>query len=257
MPQEFYTAVTKAIKLSEKSLRELEAESGVSRSKLSSLGKGGRLYADEIPRLCGALAVGLEELYGEGLFSKFSVSSDNISLFEDKVERLANQLMNGALSRAKERLGADVDTMDVIRWFQSTDGRLAECDQLLPYFTIFEDLSTPEEPLRAISVGEKSLPRKTLQTREAAAVTEYAASLEEAARLQITNTYFRASQKRSWICEPREVEVNFRTVPEPFLLSHATTALPMKDANGRKLLISFSQFMGAQKIDRRAELALD
>ena len=38
MPQEFYTAVTKAIKLSEKSLRELEAESGVSRSKLSSLG---------------------------------------------------------------------------------------------------------------------------------------------------------------------------------------------------------------------------
>lgn len=241
MDSDFYLRVSSAIQSSGRNLRELEAETGISRAKLAKLGNGGRLYADEVPRICSALSIGFESLYEDDFLLTANAPARPGAMLDDKMNSIANQLMNVALAKVREEIGTGLDMGEVLSWYHSTGGRLAEHGQIAEYFSIFEEPETPESPLVAIAVGEKSLARESLNTRNPEEVTEYAASMNAAARFEITETYHVAKTTKRWNGTSREVEVKFRTVSEPFILTYDIVILPTITPNNKSVLLNFSK----------------
>ncbi len=244
----FYKRLGGVIKQSDKNLRTLEDETGISRSKLGTLGKGGRLYADEVPKICSALGVGFETLFEKDFQLTTNTHAHEGSELQGKMNALANQFVSMALDKVREEIGGGIDLGQVIKWYHATGGRLADHDRIADYFSIFEEPETPESPLVALKVGEKSLARESLKTRSPEAVTEYAASLSRDARFEIMETYHHAKTTQRWTGTSREVDVKFRTVEEPFILTYDIAIFPVTTPDGTNVMLNFSQLSSVRPL---------
>jgi DNA-binding Xre family transcriptional regulator len=243
MDNEFYERLSLAIQRSGKSSRQLTKETGISRQKIDKLRSqnGGMLYAHELPAMCSALSTGFEVLLGDDFPLTANAQSMDSPVIKAWLDNVSNYLMNNTLSMVREQIGEGPDVGQVLRWYHSTGGMLAEHEQLNPYLSVFEVPETPDAPLVALQVGDKCLAKTSLNTDSPEEVTEYAASMNPAARLEITESYHIAATTERWIGTSREVDVKFRTVAEPFVLIYDIFIFPRWMPGGKKVLLNFSK----------------
>lgn len=222
-------------------LRELEARSGIKKSKLSNILSGKTRPTDvDIWALSATLDFDAGDLFRDA--GRLTV--------EPTKEDLDAHASARALQRFISSRRSDVTLEDMLVWHDTCGGRLVNMDKLLPFVAIFYEPDPESGVLDAVTVGQECLAAESLQTRDPSQVIAYMKSLPDKERKELTYTYTQTSRENRFNLFQRNVIVNFPGAGLPYELRYTTALFPVRGANNHRLVINYSVFLSARTLDQ-------
>lgn len=179
---------------SEFSLRAISQKTGISRSKLSNLGRAPAvLSVSEAWRLGECLGFDPSALFPTGPSLQASSTADEMSLLDRKALEFANQILKSTEQRMK-RFGGHLTLEDVAAWHEWLGDRIVEDPNLSPFLTLIKPMDPTMETLPVQSVGDLSVTALALGKTSASAVRRYIGDMDARNRAEIVSSYVEAAR---------------------------------------------------------------
>lgn len=225
-------------------LRKIESETGIPKSRVDLLSKGrAKLSVEDLLSISRWLRVNP---------AKFVSSGPEIAVHSQAAKKHTNLLVASLVEtsvRMTELMGHQIDFKDIIAWHRASGGRLENWDQIKPFIGLYTVDAGPEPVLEAVEIGPHSLTATSLQTPEAGQVNKYIQGLARAARHDIAFTYVETAAKGGWKMFERSVLVDFPGAGPKYQLDYCTLLLEVAAPNGDKFIMNFSTHLGSELVD--------
>ncbi|WP_299686723.1 hypothetical protein [uncultured Tateyamaria sp.] len=212
------------LKETSQSLRTLEANTGLNKSRLSDLKnqKGKGLLVTEAIILADALGVPRSSLVP--LERSLTITSS-----QSEAAAKLGQAMSSAIKQNVDAFGDLLSTDAVEAWYFSTGGRLVDMPEITPHLLLFKTTNLDSKMPEVLQVGERCLAADRIGT-DLARVEKYIGYLSEA-RPETIECYNRAASENTVQTHYRTVA--FRNADVPYILVYKTVLMPVTDVTDR------------------------
>ena len=218
------------------SLRELQAVTGINKSRLSDLRneKGRHLSVQEAIRISEALDLPRSVFYP-------AEQSLTLSAGENTAATRFSQAISSAIQQKVDVFGHLLTTEALEAWYFATGGKLVEMPSITPHLTLFRAPSNDNDLPEVIDIGDRSLTADRVGT-EKQRVAAYLGYLNEACPSTIAS--YRAAANQTQI-ETYYRRVAFRSADVPFVMHYKTVLMPTTD-DGVRFIWNFSKCVSAR-----------
>lgn len=165
-----------------------------------------------------------------------------------EIDRQAAQLLTGVMRTARTKLleQAARPTLDmVVGWWQETEGKLEECDQIIPYVDLVSPVDFDGGAPAVAHMGKKSLSAKTLKTEATEKLQAFLNSLSYADMDELKRTVTTVHHSGVGIIAPQARKVPDVLGKSELQVSFVRLMLPVTDANGTPYVLNFSTLVSA------------
>jgi transcriptional regulator with XRE-family HTH domain len=247
-------AQSKGVKIS-----QLAQQIGVPRSSLYTIfDQSVRPTYETVLSISQALDVDLGRLGRIDIGHLAALPSNLIAKELDSIGLSRSDTLNSEIAEHSRRILEDVlstafigigpngqrPTIDeMIKWWESTGGRLENLEQVKPLVGIFSVSSADGLEVRAEEVGNQTLVAQSLLTTDPDKIADYFNSLDSQTLEKILLTYVDAYHQGTYKLERRRVPVDVPQRPEKFWLIYYVLLMPVTDAFGGRYVLNYAQFV--------------
>ena len=161
------------------------------------------------------------------------------------IDRQASRLLTDVFRTARAKILAQGSrpTMDcIVAWWQETNGKLENCEALLPYVDLVSasgDNGAPE----VTHIGPLGLSAETLKSHDASKLQTFIEKLNDADMAELRTTIATVSKIGVGMVTPQSRIVPATRISESFRVDFVRLMLPVTDKKGAPYVLNFSTLL--------------
>lgn len=161
------------------------------------------------------------------------------------IDQQASRLLTDVFRTARARMLAQGSrpTMDcVVAWWQETNGKLENCEALLPYVDLVSASGHDGTP-EVTHIGPLGLSAETLKSRDASKLQTFIEKLNDADMAELRTTIATVSKIGVGMVTPQSRIVPATRISDSFRVDFVRLMLPVTDRKGRPYVLNFSTLL--------------
>jgi transcriptional regulator with XRE-family HTH domain len=162
------------------------------------------------------------------------------------IDRQASKMLTEVLRSARTKLLAQGDrpSMDtVVGWWQETNGRLENCDALMPYVDLVSASGLDHGAPQVKHMGARGLSAKTLNSKDTCRLQSFINTLNEVDMEALKKNIATVRQVGIGMVTPQTRLVPATETAEAVQVDFVRLMLPVKDAVGMPYVLNFSTLL--------------
>lgn len=241
--QHVQEALAQKINTSGLSNRKLAERSGISKSRINLLANSqAQVTAEDLQRLGHALSFSPGDLFEPR--TKFEMNAGPTQVH---LSRVVTSIFEASFAMTRE-LGQSAGITEVLRWHESTGGRLENYEQLKPFIGLYHVETNTSPRIEAVEMGAHCLASASLHVHGADGVNRFIRSIGSAPREEIMLSYAAVKQSETYQLFKRRVLVDFPGAGPQYWLNYATLLLPVETPSRDSFVMNFSVYVSSELV---------